>query len=149
MWPACLDLIYSAAPRVGVGRTTDPAPVALGGTVAGGTYHLTAMMYHGGIGSTAPCNEVDQEVTEIEPLTATEGTIRLTQAPATSIGSPRSYGWRYTTSGSTMSDLATCGDAFDKTDVYTATANQVVFIRQVDAGCWQMGTLEMTYTKQQ
>lgn len=150
--PSCSYLDYNGADRVGVPRTADPAPTAMGGSLAGGLYRLTAMQYYGGIGSTGPCNMWSQDVMEIVPASATEGLMRFTYGPTSDFDTAESAGWTYTIQGATLIEVGACRDQFftpfDKTEPFTATADQIVFFRQVDAGCWQMGTLALTFSKQ-
>ncbi len=150
--PFCPLLSYSNADRIGVPRTADPAPTAMGGSLDGGLYRLTAMQYYGGIGSTGPCNMWSQDVMEIVPASATEGLMRFTFGPTSDFDTAESAGWTYTIQSTTLLKVGACRGQFftpsDNAERFTATADQIVFFRQVDAGCWQMGTLTLTFSKQ-
>ncbi len=137
----------SAAPVNAIGHTDDPAPTPMGGAIAGGTYYLTRMMYHGGTPITGPgCLYTYSYVLDITATSDTEGTIAETMS---SVGSNFPVTWTYLASGTKVEGPRLCGLTGPRGETYSATPNEILWFRMsADTGCYKDVMIVFTFTKQ-
>jgi hypothetical protein len=151
--PACVAKDDPNAPFVSFQRAADPAPVATGGPIAGGTYFLTALTYHGGKQVQTPC-ELSQvhEVLRFSTTSDTEGIMNSTLVTMYSDGTGRTVypsEIAYQSKGTLLSGRWTCSGQYDYGQIYSATSTRVLFIRgPADTDCDTGVTLVETYDKQ-
>jgi len=138
--PECVLKDDNAAPFVDYERTSEPAPTPMGGVITGGTYFLTDLTYHGGTQVLTEC--AMSQVHEVLRFTAnsdTEGTMHSSLVMRFSDGSGRNQypdEATYRIDGSLLRCSRTCSSPSDFSERYTATSQQVLFIRgPFDASC--------------
>jgi hypothetical protein len=143
----------ASAPFVPYMRTPDPAPAATGGPIAGGTYFLTALTYHGGMMVATPCTtSLVREILRFTAASATQGTLHDSLIFGYSDGSVSSRHpteATYRTDGTTLMGTSICGSPGTSRETYSATDTQLRFIRgPFDTACDKGVTLELTFEKQ-
>jgi hypothetical protein len=151
--PACVAMNDDRAPFLDYQRTSAAAAPAMGGPISGGTYFLTNVTYHGGTQVPTPCTLSQiHEVLRFNATSDTTGTMSSTLVFQYSDGSGRSQHvieTSYTATGTTLTGRYTCWQPYDYSETYTATANQILFIRgPLDTSCDNQVVLVLTYDKQ-
>ena len=114
---ACNDVVNSA-PVVAVTQIADDPPASSGGTIADGTYELTAVaIYTGASGPTGPSG------TEQTTVVVSGATFQVVSA-----GQPPRRTLTLATSGTAFTATDTCPDSTVTTGTYTATATGLTIV---------------------
>ena len=151
--PECVLKDDTTAPFVDYQRASEPAPAPMGGVIAGGTYFLTDLTYHGGTQIPTECamSQV-HEVLRFMASSETEGTMHSSLVMKFSDGSGRNQypsESTYRIDGSFLRCSRTCSSPSDFSERFTATGQQILFIRgPFDGSCDKGVTLVLTYDKQ-
>ena len=151
--PACVGNDDTSAPFVDFARTADPAPAAMGGPITSGTYFLTGLTYHGGMQVTGECAlSQTHEVLRVTATTSKDGTMLSTERDQFADGSGKfgnAQAFAYQAQGTSLLIDYTCWEPDEYSQPYTATTNQLLFMRgPFDGPCDKGVTLVLTYDKQ-
>jgi hypothetical protein len=151
--PACVGDDDASAPFVDFVRTADPAPAAMGGQITSGTYFLTALTYHGGTQVISDCAlSQTHEVLRVTVNTGVYGSMLSTQRSHFADGTGQlgnAQAFAYQAQGTSLLIDYTCWEPDEYSQPYTATSNQILFIRgPFDTACDKGVTLVFTYDKQ-
>ena len=133
----CNTLVNSAS-SVSIEQVASDPPAPQGGTIANGTYTLTAAVIY-----TGPQGPTGASGTTQTTLQVTGGTIQVV-----SDGDPATRTVTFTTSGTSLDSVDTCPDTDTRPGTYTATPTTLVV--ELDGGTDDAGarTLVETFTKQ-
>jgi hypothetical protein len=136
--PLTCNALVNSAPTITVEQVASDPPSPQGGTVADGTYAMTAaVIYTGAAGPSGPSG------TAQTTLQISGSTIQVANA-----GQPATRTVTFTISGTGIDSVDTCPDTDERPATYTATPTSLVV--ELAAGTDDAGarTLVETFTKQ-
>jgi len=134
---ACNTLV-DTAPTVTTEDVASPPPVLTGGTIADGTYFLTALTVYTGDGGAAGASNGNSTTIEVDGTTIQLAMVGNSTATE-----------MVTTSGSSFTDMRTCPAPATREGTYSATATTLTVQFQNGTADGGVNTIQETFTLQQ